>query len=398
MPTVSAAQRRARLGRRHHLARTGKGVTAVAADLCGIHATDPASVMLALRARVAGFTVGDAEQALYEDRVLARILAMRRTMFVVPTGDVGVFHAAATRRLIPQQQRVNVRYVTDTGVAPAGRDPDTWLADVADRTVAALRRRGPSTARDLVEDVPELGIQMRVNRGKAYEATMGLSTRVLFLLATQGRVVRGRPAGTWLSSQYHWAALDAWFDGAVDVDAVDDDVARAGLARRWLQAYGPGTLADLQWWTGWNKTQTVAALAACDAVEVDLGDGRVGHLSGDDLDDVAAPEPWVALLPGLDATTMGWKEREHYLDPAHVLQLFDTNGNVGATVLVDGQVVGGWGQRPDGEVVVRLLVDVGRERTEAVEAEAAAVTAWLDGVVVSPRFPTPLARQLAAQG
>jgi hypothetical protein len=58
-------------------------------------------------------------------------------------------------------------------------------------------------------------------------------------------------------------------------------------------------------------------------------------------------------------------------------------------------VVGGWGQRPDGEVVFRLLEDVGGEATAAVEAETARLQAWLGGVRVTPRFRTPLERELS---
>ncbi|MCA9556470.1 MAG: winged helix DNA-binding domain-containing protein, partial [Myxococcales bacterium] len=76
--------------------------------------------------------------------------------------------------------------------------------------------------------------------------------------------------------------------------------------------------------------------------------------------------------------------------------LFDRNGNVGPTIWVDGRVVGGWAQRSDGEVVVRLLEDVGRSAKRAVEARAAELGAWLDGVVTTPRFRTPLERELSA--
>ena len=48
-----------------------------------------------------------------------------------------------------------------------------------------------------------------------------------------------------------------------------------------------------------------------------------------------------ALLPVLDATTMGWKHRDFYLDPEHTPYLFDTNGNAGPTVWCDGRIIGG---------------------------------------------------------
>ena len=123
-------------------------------------------------------------------------------------------------------------------------------------------------------------------------------------------------------------------------------------------------------------------------------------LTDDEADAVGAGEPvepWVALLASLDSTVMGWKERDWYLGD-HGPLLFDTNGNAGPTVWWDGRVVGGWAQRQDGEVVVRLLEDVGADASAAVEAEVEAVAAWLGSVRFTPRFPTPLERQLKEMG
>jgi hypothetical protein len=103
----------------------------------------------------------------------------------------------------------------------------------------------------------------------------------------------------------------------------------------------------------------------------------------------------VALLPALDPTTMGWQGRAWYLGP-HGPLLFDRNGNAGPTVWVDGRVVGGWAQRSNGEVIHRLLEDVGADAAGAVDDAAAALTAWLGDVRIKPRFPTPLARELIA--
>ena len=58
----------------------------------------------------------------------------------------------------------------------------------------------------------------------------------------------------------------------------------------------------------------------------------------------------------------------------------------------DGRIVGGWNQTPDGAVVLQLLEDVGADGRAALDERAAALTAWLDGVVLAPRFPSPLWR------
>jgi Winged helix DNA-binding domain len=149
---------------------------------------------------------------------------------------------------------------------------------------------------------------------------------------------------------------------------------------------------DIRWWTGWTARAARAALASAQAVEVDL-DGQVGFALPDDFEPTPATEPWVALLPSLDPTTMGWKAREWYLGP-HQDDLFDTSGNAGPTIWVDGRIVGGWAMRADGEVVTKLLEDVGREASQAVEAEAARLTEWLQAARVVPRFPTPLHKEL----
>jgi hypothetical protein len=91
---------------------------------------------------------------------------------------------------------------------------------------------------------------------------------------------------------------------------------------------------------------------------------------------------------------MGWKERGWYLGP-HGAAIFDRNGNAGPTVWWGGRIVGGWAQRRTGEIVHRLLEDVGAEAGEAIAAECARLAAWLGDVRVTPRFRTPLERELA---
>jgi hypothetical protein len=92
---------------------------------------------------------------------------------------------------------------------------------------------------------------------------------------------------------------------------------------------------------------------------------------------------------------MGWKERGWYLGP-HAASLFDRNGNAGPTVWWGGQVVGGWAQRKDGGIVHRLLEDVGAEAEAALAAEAESLADWLGTVRITPRFRTPLERELSA--
>lgn len=388
-PRTDAAQRRARLGHRHLLAATAKARTAeeTADALVALHATDAATVHLSARARLATPDPAELDRALYEDRTLVRMLCMRRTLFAVSTTLAPVVAAAAAGPVAAKERRDTAKWITE-GL------PD-WderrLAEAEAETLAALEARGEATAADLAADVPDLRATIVVSPGKPYEATVAVSSRILRTLAAEGRIRRGRPRGGWTSSSFRWTPGTAW----AGLPAPDPAEARARLTRRWLASYGPATAEDLKWWTGWTLTDTRRALAATGAVGVELPEGP-GVALPDDLDPVPEPAPWAALLPALDPTAMGWKRRDWYLDPDHVPHLFDRSGNIGPTVWWNGRVIGGWAQRRDGEIAWRLLADAGRDATEAVRAEAARLAAWAGDVRVTPRFRTPLEKELSA--
>jgi hypothetical protein len=331
------------------------------------------------------------ERALYEERTLLRMLAMRRTLFVVPMDEAPVLHASTALEVARRERARNEQLVANLGE----EDPDAWLREVEAATLAALDERGEATAAGLSKAVPALARKVRVNVGKSYEGDIGISSRVLIVLAAEGRIVRGRPRGTWISSQYRWASTTRWL--GVPMEALDPPTAQARLVGRWLERFGPGTEADLRWWTGLTARAVRQALVSVEAVEVALeGPGRggsTGYILPDDLEPTPIPEPWVALLPALDPTTMGWQARDWYLG-GHKARLFDGNGNAGPTIWVDGRIVGGWAVRDGGEVVTGLLEEIGRESAQAIETEAARLTNLLAGQRVVPRFATPQHRDL----
>ncbi|MDT5036109.1 MAG: hypothetical protein QOE03_1294 [Micromonosporaceae bacterium] len=416
MRRITVDERRSRLAYRHRLApgRRGGGPVDVAESLVALHATDPASVYLAIRAR-AEVTADEIDAALYDDRTLVRTLGMRRTMFTLPVEAAGIVHAACTRAIAVRERAALVRLLADTAeiAAEAGGDVDGWLRDLERATRTALDALGEATNTELTRAEPRLGRRVLLAAGKPYQAWQSISTRVLFLLAADGHLVRGRPRGSWTSSQNRWTPVRTWLPAGIAEWSPDD--ARVELVRRWLAAYGPGTVGDLKWWTGATVGEIKRALARLDTVDVDL-DGVTGLIlaadADSDSDDSAAsvpagelgarvPEPtadgsWIALLPALDPTPMGWADRGWYLGD-HAPALFDRSGNVGPTVWCDGRIVGGWAQRADGTVRYRLLEDIGGAAGTAVAAEAARLADWMGGVRVTPRFRTPLEKELSGR-
>ena len=393
MRSFSAAERRTRLGQRHALSPAHRAADPVAAarSVVALHGTDPATTFLAALSRMADGSIVDIEKALYDDRSLVRVLAMRRTVFAVPVDFVAACHAGAADTVAREQRRLLEKMLAKADVT---EDPTTWQHEVERIAVAAVAEAGEITSAELGKLDKRLATRLTLSPGTKYEATQAVASRILTLMSAEGEIIRARPRGTWTSTQFRWSTLDRWAPKALDDMSVDD--AAAEIARRWLASYGPATEDDLAWWAGWTKARTRAALARCNVVEVDL-DGQTGLILPDDDEPPESGEPWVALLPALDPTTMGWKHRDFYLGP-HREQLFDINGNAGPTVWSDGQVVGGWAQRDSGEVVVNLLADIGKEATEAVDIIAASLTSMLGDVRLKARARgwTPSEKQLRA--
>jgi Winged helix DNA-binding domain len=387
---ISVAERRARLVQRHLLGRRGEASDPLEAAraVVALHSTDPATVFLSVWARTGG-RVTELERQLYEERSLVRILGMRRTLFVVPRELVPTVYAACTRTIAAREHRRLEKMIADSGISAR---PASWLARASRAALDALEARGDAFTTELAADVPMLAKRLRLGVGTRFETTQSAAARVLPQLAMEGRVIRGRPRGAWTNGQYRWVPTETWLGRAIpDLDA---DTARAELLSRWLAAFGPATETDVRWWTGWTAREARAALAAVPHEVVDVG-GAEAFVRADDLEATGSPEPAAALLPILDPTTMGWKERAWYLGK-HESVLFDRNGNAGPTVWWDGRIVGGWAQRRDGEVVFRLLDDVGAEGVRAIEREAVELAAWLGEARIRPGFLPPFQRALAS--
>ena len=390
MRRVTTEERRARLVRRHLLDPDARAssVAAVAEALGALHSSDAATVFLSVRARTDGLDPRAIERELYDERTVLRMLGMRRTLFVVPRDARPLVQVACTDAIAGRERTRLERALAST---PGIADPRAWLVDAEAAALGAVEAAGEAATAEVVRAVPLLATKVELGSGR-WTLQPSAGSRVLPLLAAQGRLLRGRPRGTWISGQYRWVTTRTWL--GEDQEPVTASDATTALVRSWLRANGPGTELDLRWWTGLAARAIRAALAAVDAVPVELA-GGAGLVLPDDLEPVGPTEPAAALLPTLDATTMAWKEREWYLGP-HGAVLFDRNGNGGPTVWWDGRVVGGWSQRRDGEIVVRLLEDVGSEAERAVEQEAELLASWLGDVRLSPGFLPPFQRALGA--
>lgn len=381
MRRFSDAERGKRLVSRQFVALPDT-VAGATAGLVGLHATDPATPFLSLWARCPGFDAADLEYELYQNRSVVRHLAMRRTLWVVSADDLSVIQSAASDRVAANEHR---RLVADVRKAGVATDGERWLGKARSAVLRRLAQHGPLNSTELRAALPEIDGTYDPAPGKPWGGMVPLAPRVLTVLAARGEIVRGPNDGGWTASRPRWALTADWLGERTERADANDE-----LVRRWLYAFGPATLTDVKWWFGTTLTAARKALSDIGAVDVELTTGP-GYALPDDLDSEPEVSPLAALLPALDATTMGWFDREWYLG-AHRGELFDRNGNAGPTAWWDGRIMGGWYQDDDARVQLQLLEDPGRDGRNALRQRAAELTAWLDGVRIRPRFPSPLSR------
>jgi hypothetical protein len=371
-------ERRARLAVRHALAPGFHVDSPEAATraMTVLHATEPATVYLSCWARVRSLERADVDRALYEDRTLVKQLAMRRTLFVFPRDLLPAVWPSASARVAGTER---TRMTRDTALA--GLPPD-WLDQARAEVLAALADAPEGrSAVDIRRAAPTIDVRVTTSAGEVWSGP-----RVLTHLGLTADIVRGANTARWQTSRPRWTLMRHWLTDVPEPWTAADGYRE--IVRRWLYTFGPGTEDDLVWWLGGTKAVVRAALAELAAVPVSLDQGATGWLLPDDLEETPDPGPWVALLPVLDPTVMGWKGRDFYLGP-HRDQLFDRQGNAGTTVWVDGRIVGAWVQDTDGAVQLRLLEEVGARARGALTAEATRLTAWLDGHRVPTSYPSP---------
>jgi uncharacterized protein YcaQ len=386
------------LAHKQHLLPTSRltDVLQVSRDIAGLHATSATGPYLSLWARTPNFRREMLEEALYEQRTLVKLLCMRVTLHAVPSDEASFFIQACR---IYIERRTPPRYRGGGLLAQAGlcteQEAGETLGKLQRHVLTVLAERGPSTTQEIAEAVPEFQAKIRHDVGKPYEGEFSIGTRLMSSMCAQGLLVRTRVRGSWRSNLYEYAPLADWLPG-VDLASVTAQEARTWLVRRYLAAFGPARADDVKWWTGFTKTDTKKALAALEPEVVEVTVEEMGSrylmLAGDAeraVGFVAPSDPFACLLPSLDPYIMGYRDRRRFLAEEHRPRLFDRAGNSVPTVLMNGRVVGAWGQHKDGTVRYDLLEQITAEERAHLEAEVARLESFLDGEYLPSGFLTP---------
>ena len=316
------ALNRALLARQMLLERARMPVAEAIEHLVGQQAQEPPDPYVGLWSRLEGFDLAELG-ALIEDRHAVRASMMRATIHLITARD-----ALRLRPLMSTVLERSFRSGSPFGRRLRGVDLDEVIAVGR----ASIEER-PRTRAELVALFSE-------RWPDADADAMGYAVQYLVPL------VQVPPRGVWgRKGRATWATMEGWLGASlVDGSSIDD------LVRRYLGAFGPATVMDMQAWCGLTRLREIFERLR---PELRIDRNQAGRELFD-LPDAPRPDPDTPapprFLPSYDNVTLGHADRTRIVSDELRREIMASAGmRPTSTFLVDGTGAGTWSIGRDGE-------------------------------------------------
>jgi len=275
---------------KQHLTEDSKinDIYQIAQDICGLHATHPMTPYLSLFIRTRKFKREDLDEVLYEKRMLGKVRYARKTMYVIPKERISeVF--SATKGMLEQRFGPYLEYL--------GMTKNDF--EEASRLILEVLKGKGMTVKEIKKELQvDLNISAIVN-----------------LMCDRDLLIRGNPATGWKSSIHTYYPFHEYFPG-IDLNEVDEVDAKKSMVKQYVASFGPVTVTDASWWTGFTKTEVKHILKDLkddmNSLEISGIEGEYVLLASDKkrLESIFVPEEsLINFVPLLDPYLMGYKER-----------------------------------------------------------------------------------------
>ena len=353
--------------RRHHLIDRAapNQMLDVTARIGGLHAQVMSSAELTLHARVEGLEPEAVARALWEERTLVKLWAMRGTLHLLPAAELDTWLGAlATYDHYLKPAWLRAFEMTEEQL---GRLVDV-IGEALDGRALTREELGAAVAR--IAGEPELADKVQGSWGPYLKPA-----------SFRGRLCFGPSAG----QKVTFTRPDSWLGRALVLPEPAE--ALREVTRRHLGAFGPAGRADLARWWSVQPARAGRMLKALgeEIVEVDV-EGTPGWMLREHADEAAAEEPperLVRLLPGFDMWVIGAaRDAAALLDPAEKKRVYRNQGWISPVLLVNGRMDGVWKHEKKGKRLTVTIEPFGKlpkwARTGA-EAEAERLAAFLGG-------------------
>jgi len=355
---------------RHHLARRApaSALTRVVGDVGGAQAQVLSAAQLAIWARVRASRIKDLDAAIWKERSLVRAWGMRRTMFLFPSEELALYVRGTYRRSAYNLHWAQKRVSSDSAL-------DRLLEDIMEILSEPRTRNGVA----LMLKSKGYRVKSKAGGGWGDKRTVpwvkvgAASLSVGFLL----HVIGARDvicSGPNVGNESTFVRADKWLPHWKDIPVKD---AEGKLLAKYLNAFGPATLADFALWAGMyvRDAKEIWALQSGNMAQVEV-DGRTAWILRTDLPELERAELeglGVRLLPFFDSFLLGHKSHRNIVDEKNHKRVYRAQGWVSPVVLVDGRAKGVWShvkRKNDLEVRVAPFIKLSNAISSQIREQA----------------------------
>lgn len=350
MPTPSLLSRRTLnrtlLQRQHLLRKSTMSALEMVEHLVGLQAQAPNPPYLGLWTRLRGFRHADLARLL-TDRSVVRIALMRGTVHLVSARD-----CLGLRPLVqpPLERGLNGAF----GRRLTGVDLSSVAAECH-----SLLRHGPLTPCDLGELLgkhwPDHDPLALANAARALVPLVQLPPRGVW---GQGGQTRYDTAETWLGGPLSPVPLET-------------------MVQRYLAAFGPASVQDIQAWSGLTRLREVTDRLPLRVYHADTG-AELLDLPDAPLADPDTPAP-PRYIAEFDNLVLSHADRTRIIADEHRPALLTSNGIIPGTILVNGFVAGLWRittHRKHATLTVQPFRRLSKRDTASLESAGARLLAF----------------------
>lgn len=340
----------------------------------GLQAQEPASPFIGLWARLADFRA-DELRAAFADRRVVKATMMRATLHAVTAADYEALQPAAAIALEAFRRR-------DRAQGPDRAHLERLTA------AAAAFTSVPRTLGELRDHLIEHGGLVPTptdgNGSCAPVPDFTLDEIVWWLRRTMTFIHAPAETEPWsFGRRPRIVEASAWLAG---MSVPDEPASSRAIVRRYLGAFGPGSVADIAAWSRVPVTRLRPAVTALDH------EGALWHAHDERgralLDLVDSPRPPGVtpapprLLPMWDSVLLAHQDRTRIISDAGRAVVIARNGDTLPTFLVDGRVAGLWWAEaePGGRtrIAIEPFRDVGARERRALDVEAERLATFVE--------------------
>ncbi len=306
---------------KQHLSEDSKtdNIVQITRDIGGLHATNPTTPFLSLLARTNSFSIEMLREELYQNKSLAKVTFVRKTMFILPKNMLPIAFSAVQR---------NTKLLTDQHL----------------KYLQLTQKKYENTSKEILNILKNRGLTLQ-----ELKTEMGKIPNLMYIvrmMCFQGLLIRGAPKSGWKSSLHTYFPFREYFP-ELDMSILDEKEAQRYVITEYITKFGPVTESDITWWTGFPKSLVRQLLK-----EIQDKLSTLNILGLEDIFFVLSSQEaaiknvqsfnTINVVPCLDPYLMGYKKRDRYLDQKFYNYVYDLSGNATTTILYEGKVIGIW--------------------------------------------------------